>query len=75
MIAEEANSPALSAFCGSPPSLTFTRNVPSIDVKIPIAPKIKGSTIGDSPPKKSVKLVAPATIAAPRTIVPIIEPT
>ena len=75
MIAEETNSPVFRAFWGSPPSLTFTKNVPKIDVTIPIAPRIRGRTIGDKPPRKSVKEVAPATIAAPRTIVPIIDPT
>ena len=35
IIADEPNSPIFNAFCGLPPSLTETRNVPIIETIIP----------------------------------------
>ena len=69
IIAEEPNSPMFNAFCGSPPSLTDTMKVPSIDTIIPEAAIVRG---------KVIKFISksPATrILAPNTIEPIIEPT
>ena len=76
IIARDAtSSPLLRALCGSPPSFTFTKKVPSIEVTIPIAPNKRGKKTGDNPFNSSWKLSEPATMAAPRIIVPIIDPT
>lgn len=72
----EPNSPMFNAFCGFPPSFTLTMNVPTIEVKIPAPAKIKGRTIGPKPSYPSAKAPAePLTIAKPKTIVAMIEPT
>ena len=68
----ETNSPVFNAACGLPPSLTLTKNVPIIDIIIPVDAIKSGSKIAFvSPPENSCK----PTNAAPRTIAPIIEPT
>ena len=46
-----------------------------MEVIMPTEPKISGRKTGDKPPRKSEKSDEPATIAAPKTIVPIIDPT
>src|SRR6056297_464682 len=77
--AADRNSPRFKAFCGSPPSFTRTKKVPKIDVKIPTPARTKGRITADNPLKLSAhgppSIVAPAIKAAPRTIVPMIDPT
>ncbi len=72
--AADKNSPMFNALCGSPPSLTRTKKVPKIEVKIPVPARTKGSITAESPSKLSLH---PGIVmkAAPRTIVPMIEPT
>ena len=68
----ETNSPIFKALWGSPPSLTFTKKVPIIDMMIPDAAINNGSnTALISIPENSFK----PTKAAPNTIAPIIDPT
>ena len=38
----DPNSPMFKALCGDPPSFTFTKKVPKIDIKIPTAAKAIG---------------------------------
>ena len=70
----EPNSPKFKAACGDPPSLTFTKKVPIIDITIPTAANTKGRYTAPRPPKFPPNSGSVA-YTAPRTIVPIIEPT
>ena len=68
----DRNSPVLRALWGSPPSLTLTKKVPTIDIIIPAAAMKSGSnTAFILISENSFK----PTNAAPKTIAPIIEPT
>ena len=59
-----------SAVCGFPPSFTFTNSVPIIDITIPKAAITKGRKTAPIPPA-----TPGVTMKAPKTMVPIIEPT
>src|SRR5690606_38201495 len=73
MIMDDTNSPMLSAFCGLPPSFTFTKNVPRNDMTMPTPASTRGSSTAERPLKLSEN---PGTInAAPSTIVPMMDPT
>src|SRR5690606_25742723 len=73
MMMDETNSPMLSAFCGLPPSFTFTKNVPRNDITMPTPASARGSSTAERPLKLSEN---PGTInAAPSTIVPMMDPT
>ena len=65
----EPNSPIFKALCGLPPSFTRTKNVPIMDIIIPTAASTKGRYTAPNPAKSGV------IINAPKTMVPIIEPT
>ena len=67
--APDPNSPRFKALCGLPPSFTFTKKVPIIDITIPTAANTNGKYTAPNPPNSGVK------INAPKTMVPIIEPT
>ena len=74
MIPEAPNSPMLSPFCGLPPSLTFTRNDPAIDTRMPTPASASGNNTAAN---LSTPTVSPKTVKnpVPSTIVPMIEPT
>ena len=70
----EPNSPTFNAVCGFPPSFTFTKKVPIIDMIIPIEANTNGKYTAPNPLKESANAGTVAK-AAPNTMVPIIEPT
>ena len=73
MMREAPNSPVLSPVWGLPPSLTFTKNDPTIETIMPAAAMTSGSITAamvEIPMASNT-----GTNAAPRTMVPMIEPT
>ena len=72
MIRADKNSPKLSALWGLPPSFTFTKKVPIIEHKIPVAARTRGKITNPIP---ASVLPFATNIADPSTIVAIIEPT